>query len=330
MLWGITSYFNPAGYKSRLANYRMFRSRLKVPLLAVELSFSGDFDLRPGDAEILLQISGGDVMWQKERLLNLALAGLPSECDLVAWLDCDIIFGSDDWPERTHQALESFAIVQLYSERCNLLPGAVGDSSSLSAIEMIVPGSAYKFVAGTLQPEDLFLAGSLISGRCTNGLAWASTRRLLSVHSLYDARIIGSGDKSIACAAMGKFEYAEQAGQLNARQRDHYRAWANPFYADVQAHVGYVEGRVFHLWHGDSRDRQYDRRHANLAQFEFDPYLDIALDANRAWRWNSDKPELHAFMRRYFGARQEDGRPSQENGSPSNDRKMAQDGDETL
>ena len=98
MLWEITSFFNPAGYKSRLTNYRLFRARLNVPLAAVELSFTGKFELQDTDAEILIQISGGDVMWQKERLLNIALGVLPTECDIVAWLDCDVIFSSDIGP----------------------------------------------------------------------------------------------------------------------------------------------------------------------------------------------------------------------------------------
>jgi len=49
MLWAITSYFNPMGYKSRPANYRTFRKYLTAPLLAVELSFTGTFELQPGD-----------------------------------------------------------------------------------------------------------------------------------------------------------------------------------------------------------------------------------------------------------------------------------------
>ena len=35
MLWAITSYFNPAPFKNRLANYRTFRKHLAAPLLAV-------------------------------------------------------------------------------------------------------------------------------------------------------------------------------------------------------------------------------------------------------------------------------------------------------
>ena len=44
-LWAITCYFNPVGYRRRLENYRMFRQRLKVPLVAVELSFDEKFQL---------------------------------------------------------------------------------------------------------------------------------------------------------------------------------------------------------------------------------------------------------------------------------------------
>jgi hypothetical protein len=41
--------------------------------VTVELSFDGRFELAGSDADILIQLSGGAVLWQKERLLNLAL-----------------------------------------------------------------------------------------------------------------------------------------------------------------------------------------------------------------------------------------------------------------
>src|SRR5262245_37018879 len=68
-LWAITSYFNPARYRRKLQNYRVFRERLAVPLVTAELAFDG-FDLDAGDAEVLVRVRGGDVLWQKERLLN--------------------------------------------------------------------------------------------------------------------------------------------------------------------------------------------------------------------------------------------------------------------
>ena len=72
-MWAITSYFNPARYKNRLSNFRVFRANLGVPLVTVELSFDGNFELSEKDSDILIQVSGGAVLWQKERLLNVAL-----------------------------------------------------------------------------------------------------------------------------------------------------------------------------------------------------------------------------------------------------------------
>ena len=66
-LYAITSYFNSAKYQTKLNNYRLFHKSLAVPLITVELSFDGEFELTSADADILVQISGGAVLWQKER-----------------------------------------------------------------------------------------------------------------------------------------------------------------------------------------------------------------------------------------------------------------------
>ena len=94
---------------------------------------------------------------------------------------------------------------------------------------------------------------------------------------------------------------------MNPRRTQHYLAWARPYFNRVQGRVGYIPGRVFHLWHGDLNNRRHQERHRLFAQFDFDPYTDIALDPNGCWRWNSDKTEMHAFVRHYFESRKEDG-----------------------
>src|SRR5262245_24288280 len=95
-LWAITCYFNPVGYRRRLENYLTFRQRLRAPLITVELSYGETFQLARGSAEILIQLRGQDVLWQKERLLNVALAAVPPACDKIAWLDCDVVFERSD------------------------------------------------------------------------------------------------------------------------------------------------------------------------------------------------------------------------------------------
>ena len=93
-VWAITCYFNPVGYRSRLGNYRVFRRHFGalLPLVTVELACDAAFQLDREDAEIMIQLRGGDELWQKERLLNIALAALPRACRTVAWLDCNVVY----------------------------------------------------------------------------------------------------------------------------------------------------------------------------------------------------------------------------------------------
>jgi hypothetical protein len=308
-LWAITCYFNPAGYRRRLENYRVFRRRLAVPLVAVELSFDGSFQLQDDDADILVRIHSRDVMWQKERLLNIALERVPKNCDKIAWLDCDIVFGSEDWMEQASRALDASVVVHLFDQRHDLPRDAtVGDLPSWNALPTSYSVIA-KLAAGEAGAEDLFSADAPLQRKSTAGLAWAARRGVLEKHGLYDACIMGTGDRAILCAALGKLDYGARSTLMNDRWRQHYLAWARPYFASVMGRVGSVRGRLFHLWHGDIKDRRYGERHSIMQAFEFDPFDDIALGQDGCWRWNSDKKALHTFVRRYFESRNEDGAP---------------------
>src|SRR3954452_2532913 len=76
------AYFNPAGFRSKLHNYHLFRDRVAaagIPLVTVECALGGQpFELPPGPG--VRHVRGRDVMWQKERLLNLAIDALPEAC----------------------------------------------------------------------------------------------------------------------------------------------------------------------------------------------------------------------------------------------------------
>jgi hypothetical protein len=109
------------------------------------------------------------------------------------------------------------------------------------------------------------------------------------------------------CAALGTFDYCTQGLLMNARQEAHYLAWARSYHEAVGGRIGCIPGRAIHLWHGEIQDRQYGARDRALQALDFDPYGDIALDTQGCWRWSSDKTALHAFVRRYFESRNEDG-----------------------
>lgn len=306
-LWAITAYFNPVGYKRRIENYRHFRQRLAVPLVAVELSFNGTFELHEGDADILVQLHGRDIMWQKERLLNLALRRLPDQCDKVAWLDCDLIFAGDEWVTQATRALEEFSLLHLYQERHDV-PREVG-AEQLGSWESPDPAVSmvHRMAAEGVAPAEMLLTHPRQHRRSANGLAWASPRAVLEAHGLYDACILGSGDRAVFCAGLGQFDYCTRGLVMNARQAEHYLAWARPYFATVRGRIGYIPARAFHLWHGEVADRRYGDRDRDLQAFDFDPFVDIAPDDSGCWRWSSSKTPLHEYVRRYFEGRNEDG-----------------------
>jgi hypothetical protein len=299
MLWAITSYFNPVGYRSRLANYRSFRANLPLPLVTVEAAADGRFELEPGDADILVQVPMRAVLWQKERLLNIALAHLPPDCLHVAWIDCDVLFEVEDWPERASRALAAHRLVHLYTERRSL--GA--DGGVVAVARSVAPA----IVAGRSETVDLDDVDAAMRRGRSVGFAWAARREVLH-EGLYDACILGNGDRAILCAALGLPRHAARSALMTPRQVEHYSHWARRFFAAVAGDVGYVDGRIYHLWHGDLADRRYGERYRGFRRFGFDPYRDIAVDPEGCWSWTTSNGELQDYVRRYFEARYEDGR----------------------
>lgn len=305
-LWAITSYFNPASYRTRKANYLAFRQRLNVPLVTVELSHGNAFELGQTDADILIQISEKTVLWQKERLLNVALEALPDSCTAVAWLDCDVVFSNDDWSSLALEALGHRTWLQPFRDLVDLTR-----DSRLDDLESLSREPARRSVVEMLEngelPGDFFsMRGASLKWKFTAGHAWVGRREALASCGLYDGSIMGSGNKLMLAAGFGKQEEAARAYGLNDAQRAHYLEWADSFTARM-GKPGWIDGRVFHLWHGDMEHRGYGSRHGEFQQFGFDPFRDIAKSPEGAWRWSSDKPEMHKFVENYFLSRREDG-----------------------
>lgn len=306
-LWAITCYYNPLEYRRRLANYRAFRSRLAVPLIALELAGGHDWHLRPDDADVLIQLRGDDTIWQKERLLNIALEQISSKCQYVAWLDCDVVFPSDRWIARTCELLERHKLVQLFEDVYDLPADCEPDDGGLESSRFAAHSIACKVARGTVHDDDFRTAGSRYLRGTACGVAWAGHREVLQRHGLYDACILGGGDRAIVCAAYGRFDDGITALKFNSKRGEHYRHWARPFYETVAGNVGYVDETVYHLWHGKYDDRGPGTRELKFAKFAFDPFRDVELDQSRCWRWNSEKPDMHAFVKGYFQSRKEDG-----------------------
>jgi len=305
-LWGITCYFNPVGYQRRLRNYLAFRSKLTIPLVTVELSYRDGFDLPPDAADVLIRLRGRDVLWQKERLLNLALARLPQDCSAVAWLDCDVVFERDDWAEQALRALERVSLLQPFQRVYEPPADSVDPCASVPPVAQLGDSLVHLLSVGLVTPS--MLQGPMrLTNRSNSGLAWVARREILDRDGFYDTCVMGSGNRAMVCAALGTPADAIRYICMTPAWAEHYQAWATRHFESVRGRLGFTEGTLIHLWHGDLNDRRYQERHRALRAYDFDPRTDIALDGNGCWRWSSDKPAMHACVADYFRSRREDG-----------------------
>lgn len=312
-LWGVTAYFNPHAIPLQRQNLLEFSQRVRrqgLKLLIVELAFEdAPFEVPDAYGDLVLRRRSADVLWQKERMLNLGVAHLPATCDKVAWLDGDLLFENDRWVAETAALLESCVAVQLFDTACWMprgartlppeLPRGLGEGKCLPGV---VAGLA---ACKTPESRRRALANYLLSGH--TGFAWAARRSLLAAHQLYDRDIVGGADVPIAHALLGNEDFWQgnnfYCRHLTPAAMADIARWSRQIYADVAGSVVCTPGRVLHLWHGDMASRNYIARLQILLDNAYDPTQDVSLDANGCWQWNSDKPALHEQVRAYFTAR---------------------------
>ena len=304
----VTSYFNPLRSRRRLANYRTFRSHLNALLLTVELSFDGQFELASADADHLIQLSGGDVMWQKERLLNIALGAVPDDVENVAWIDCDVVFESSDWLQVANKALLSHRVLQLFSEVRYLDRSSTDKLEFDSNPELVRSSAGSQLLHGAFKDVCLVKPVSAKAPKVVwpaNGFAFAAKKSIICDIKFYDHGVLDGNDILFLCAIYGEFELAMERLKHNEMQRRHYVEWARRARQSFGGSVGYIPGTIYHLWHGDLSNRNYMGRHELLA--EFDPYRDIRCAPNGAWLWSDPQSKLARNVRDYFRSRKEDG-----------------------
>jgi hypothetical protein len=225
----------------------------------------------------------------------------------LAWLDCDVILERDDWPRAAVDALLTKPLVQLFSELHDLPEGArppgrmePHDVTGRSIAHLMSSGRS---TLADLDPSVVFTRSRVRAW----GLAWAARRSLLAQHGFYDAMVVGSGDRVMAYAAYGRQDSVIVITKMSPRQRAHYLQWAGPFHHSIRGNVGCVDGRLFHLWHGEFEHRQYRGRHEAFAAYEFDPAADLVVNASGAYEWAPHRRPLAEFCRSYFASRLEDG-----------------------
>jgi len=302
--WVITSYFNPARYANKRANFDRFMEGMKdagANVLVVEMAF-GDapFELEAGDN--VLQFRGNGVMWQKERLLNVAAARLPKSCTKIGWFDADLIFKEPDWLERTVEALDRYVVVQPFSHAVRL-PKDNRDDGTGELDESFA--SVY-----VRNPAPARIGKWDTHGH--TGYAWAARRELFEKCGLYEACLPGNADHLMAhafAAGMANSPCMPHAFAGAQKYGQHFLRWGVCARDVVRGQMGVVQGRVLHLWHGDLENRAYFARQHQFRGLGFDPDAHLMSDEGGMLDWTDEAPaQVKTWCYELFNGRNEDGK----------------------
>jgi hypothetical protein len=297
----ICCYFNPNNYTTKLSNYRRFFESLHssgIFLYTIELAFiNQEFQLKK--SPFVKQIRGATVLWQKEKLLNRLLPEIPLRFKKIIWADSDILFENTNWLCEASKQLEKHFVIQPFKYAIRLPKNDLHYSTY---------GEKHKSFCATynLEPHIMTEAGNKYHGH--TGFAWGARRDVIEKIGFYDVCLSGSGDELMAHAFVGDLESRFIKRIVGEDEYFfHFRKWGGKMSDIVKSNIGYVEGHILHLWHGQSIDRHYFVRDRELIKMKFDPCNDLIMDDNGLWKWNSNKPELHKWAKTYFGLRNEDG-----------------------
>lgn len=298
----ITPFFNPAGFKNLLNNYFIFAEQLrrqKVRLITVECAFNGGPFYIPEGPDVH-RLRSDSVMWQKERLINYGVSKLPPDCKYYAWIDCDVLFSSDDWAFQAIQKFRNGAdVLQLFKKVYYMPRGMTSyDGSKMMCLQSVI--WQYKIHKNWLQrrqTNDLCFS--------VPGFAWAVKREFFAdLGGLYDKNIVGSGDTFLVDCYLNSWSIHGFASKFNKHMKDDMMGWCKLLQAKRPV-VDYVPVDIAHLWHGSLKNRKYMDRHDIILDYDYNPKTDVVI-RNDVLEWNSDKVGMHEDIRRYFYERQED------------------------
>lgn len=297
----ITVFFNPAGFSSLLNNYFIFANKLKqqgVRLITVECAFNGGEFYIP-ESEDVHRLTSNSIMWQKERLINYGVSKLPEDCKYYAWIDCDVIFHSDDWAQQACEKLKEADVIQLFKKVYYMPQGMLEyDGSKIPFVQSVI--WQYKIHKNWLQRRKEFKLPF-----SAPGFAWACKKDLFKdLGGLYDKNIVGSGDTFLVDCYLNSWEIHGYASKFNNYMKKDLMNWREKIQSK-NPKLDYIPVDVSHLWHGSLKNRKYMDRHDIILKYNYNPSSDIEM-INGTYEWASDKIEMHEDIKQYFFDRKED------------------------
>ena len=278
----ITSYFNPQRSQNRYKNFLKFSQHmadLKIPLYVIEgYYYKNEPQLTQKDCQNLHTIEYYDILWQKERLLNILVDKLPPEVDCFGWFDADIIFSCDNLKEQCEETLRYYPVMQPWST-CHFLDK---DGNTLQDF--------YSMSSKNFLREDKIVE----QRREHPGFAWCIRRdEFVKMGNFYDIMICGNGDTFMAMAFFNHLNYPfMQQEKINLPTSQHFIRWWKQSSKVINSQVGFLDIEINHLYHGTRQNRKYWERVKNLFDNGFNPDIHLEYAKNKTYKFSDNTPTV--------------------------------------
>jgi len=285
----VSCYYNPGHCEWQRYNAIRFLEKISAPTFIVELSYDDEFLFRDS-----LKIHGNSetqLLWQKERLLNIAERMVPPEFDAIAWVDADVLFADPHWPTKTLAVLEKNHVCQPWSDCIEIHP--------TRDPEIVKPSICHAYTTGIRDFANL--------GIFHPGFAWAMRRDTWrAIGGLDENNIVGNGDTQMVRGFFNRPFWTDQF--YSRRWLACANDWMSRCHSVVNCRVGCVHGTISHLWHGDRTHRRYVERLGFLGLNDYDPATDIATGENGILEFTAvglSKTRMIEQIRGYFHERRQ-------------------------
>ncbi len=299
---------NPARWNSR---YRIAREWIKameetknVKLHIVEMAFGDRYHEigETGNPNHLLLRSKSEI-WLKEAMINIGVRTLlPVDWKYLAWIDMDVFFRDPNWAIETIHHLQHFPVLQPWSQCIDIGPDGNIASTHDSFGHLQQKGLTK---ANWMSRADNPAGYGIADPYGHTGYAWACTRAFWEqVCGLMDFPILGSADHHMARAMVGRVVTTIHNGMTMSFFRK-CKEWEDRAVRVTNNQVGYLPGRVEHMWHGSKKNRYYTERWKILVNHKYDPDKDLMRDS-QGLPLLVGKPNLEHEIHKYNLSRMED------------------------
>jgi hypothetical protein len=245
----VTCHFNFIGWKTPVRNLNRFLRDFKrqgIEVYGAEAYLKNPVTVGRKNW-IQIKATERNICFQKEALLNIVIRNLPDNYTKIIVCDHDIFFERKDWFQEASKALDYYDFIQPFST-C-VWTGLSGEELG--------------------RKESFFKVGSASWGH--PGFSIGFKRSAFSKSEFYPFCIVGGGDTIIAGSVTGNIKSAKYKFK---RFFDDYKILgSNEWFKKVRSQnflYGYIDGTIYHEYHGSKKDRKYEGRGLILKNIEFE------------------------------------------------------------